>query len=120
MVDHVGQILAETLQQFIARQSALRRQMLDLVDAERAGEVTRSDLLVGTVADPRVGCVALALLLELVEQVAEAAAEDAAGGAARQKPTEAALEHVAKTSTAAGQARGHIAWQFWRRRRSRW
>src|SRR4029077_5364808 len=52
MIDHVGQILAEAFQQIIARQSALRRQLLDLVDAERAGEVARRDLLVGTVADP--------------------------------------------------------------------
>ena len=110
MVDHVGQILAEALQQFVARQSALRRQMLDLVGAERVGEVARRDLLVGAVADPGIGRVALALLLELVEQVAEAAAEDAAGGAAREQSAEPALEQVAEAAAAtAGQAGVDIA-----------
>src|SRR3954464_1192969 len=36
-VDDVGQILAETAQQFIARQTALCRQRVDLVGAERVG-----------------------------------------------------------------------------------
>src|SRR5260221_7523606 len=52
MIDHVGQILAQPLQQIVARQSALRRQLFDLVGTERFGEVAGGDLLVGTVADP--------------------------------------------------------------------
>src|SRR6476469_5942723 len=52
MIDHIGQILAEPLEQVIARQPALRRQRVDLVGAERAGEIARRNLLVGAVADP--------------------------------------------------------------------
>ena len=55
MIDDVGQILAEALQQFVARQAALRRQRFDLVGAERAGEIAGRDLLVGAVADPGIG-----------------------------------------------------------------
>src|SRR4051794_41680740 len=104
MVDDVGQILAETAQQFIARQTALCRQRGDLVGAERVGEVAGRDLLVGTVADPRIRRVAMALLLELIEQVAEAAAEHASGRTTREQSAEAALEDVAETATATGQA----------------
>src|SRR5262245_2697754 len=125
MIDDVGQILAEALQQFIARQAALRRERLDLVGAERVGEIAGRDLLVGSVADPRIGLVAHAFLLELIEQVAKAAAQDAARRAARKQSAEAALEHVAETATAqatthaAGQAGCHIAGQFWWRLRRR-
>ena len=47
MIDHVGQILAEALEQFVARQAALRRTAIDLVGAERVGEIAGRNLLVG-------------------------------------------------------------------------
>jgi predicted permease len=34
MVDHVGQMLAEALEQFVARQTALRHQAADLIGAQ--------------------------------------------------------------------------------------
>ena len=40
----------------------------------------------------------MAVLLELLEQVAEPAADHAAGGAAREQAAEAALEDIAKTA----------------------
>ena len=106
-----GKILAEALQQFVAGQSALRGERLDLVGAERVGEIAGRDLLVGTVADPGIGLIAMALLLELIQEVAEAAAQDAAGRAAREQPAQSALQHVAETAAraAAGQAGIHIA-----------
>jgi hypothetical protein len=100
MIDDVGQILAETLQQFVTGQAALGSQRLDLIGAERVGEVAGRDLLVGTVGDPGIGLVAESLLLELIQEVAEAAGKNAAGGAARQKAAQAALEHVAQSTTA--------------------
>jgi len=60
LVDDVGQVLAEALQQFVARHAALGSERLDLVDAERAAEIARRDLLVGTGADPGVGLIAQA------------------------------------------------------------
>ena len=66
MIDDVGQILAEAVQQFVAGQPALGGERRDLVGAERVGEVAGRDLLVGPVADPGVGLIAKPLLLELV------------------------------------------------------
>ena len=39
MVDHLGQMLAETIEQLFARQPELRRERLDLVRPERGAEV---------------------------------------------------------------------------------
>src|ERR1700722_6711185 len=99
MVDHTGQMLAETVEQFVARQAALRHQTVDLIAAERTGEIARRDLLVGAGAPPGIGGVAMAALLELLEQVAEPAADHAAGGAAREQAAQPALENIAKTTT---------------------
>ncbi len=57
----------------------------DLVGAERAGEIARRNRLVRALADPGIGGVAMAALLQLLEQVAEPARDHAAGrGAAEQ------------------------------------
>src|SRR5439155_8196117 len=102
MVDDVGQILAEALQQFVAGQAALGGELLNLVGAERVGEIAGCDLLVGSIADPGVRLVAKSLLLELVQEVAEAAAQDAASRAACEQSAQSALEHVAETTAHAG------------------
>src|ERR1700729_3235704 len=100
MVDHTGQMLAETVEQFVARQAALRHQTVDLIAAERTGEIARRDLLVGAGAHPGIGGVAMAALLELLEQVAEPAADHAAGSAAREQAAQPTLEEIAKTAAA--------------------
>src|SRR5580704_15935259 len=94
-------MLAETVEQFVARQAALRHQTADLVGAERTGEIAGCDLLVGAGAHPRIGGVAMAALLELLEQVAEPAADHAAGSAAREQAAQPTLEEVAKTAAVA-------------------
>src|ERR1700722_20246512 len=101
MVDHTGQMLAETVEQFVARQAALRHQTVGLIAAERTGEIARRDMLVGAGAHPGIGGVAMAALLELLEQVAEPAADHAAGGTAREQAAQPTLEEIAKTTTAA-------------------
>src|ERR1700729_492673 len=98
MVDHTGQMLAETVEQFVARQAALRHQTVDLIGAERTGEIAGRDLLVGAGAHPGIGGVAMAALLELLEQVAEPAADHAAGSAAREQAAQPTLEEIAKTA----------------------
>src|SRR5882757_1235151 len=52
MIDHVGQILAEAFQQFVARQAGLRCDGIDLVGAERVGEIAGRNRLVLALADP--------------------------------------------------------------------
>src|SRR4029079_17563435 len=101
MIDDVGQVLAEALQQFVAREAALGGERLDLVGAQRVGEVAWRDLLVRPIADPRVGLIPEAVLLELFHEVAEAAAQDAAGCATREQSAQSALEQVAHTSARA-------------------
>src|ERR1700722_12786376 len=101
MVDHLGQMLAEAVQQVLARQAALRHQAVDLVGTKRVGEIAGGDLLVWSRAHPRIGGFAVAVLLELLEQVAQSAADDAAGRAARKQAAKPALENVAKTTTEA-------------------
>src|SRR5439155_25456869 len=103
VIDHLRQILAEAGEQFVARQAALGRQALDLVGAKRVGEIAGRDRLVLTLADPGVRGFTVTALLELVEEIAEPAAEHAAGRAAREQPAEAALSQV--TETAAGACR---------------
>src|SRR5580700_2671233 len=98
MVDHLGQMLAEAIQQVLARQAALRHQAVDLVGAKRVGEIARRDLLVRAWAHPRIGRLAVAVLLELLEQVAQSAADNAACRASGKHAAEAALENVAKTA----------------------
>src|SRR5580692_2969493 len=98
MVDHLGQMLAEAIQQVLARQAALRHQAVDLVGAKRVGEVARCDLLIRARAHPRIGGFAVAVLLELLEQVAQSAADNAACRASGEHAAEATLEDVAKTA----------------------
>ena len=98
MVDDAGQILAEAREQFVTGQPALRHQAIDLIGAERAGEIARCDLLVRARTDPGVGGVAMAALLKLVEQVAQSAAEDAAGSAAGEQAAQSALQKIAEAA----------------------
>jgi hypothetical protein len=41
MVDHLGQLLAETREQFVLRQAGLRYQAVDLIGAQRTGKIAR-------------------------------------------------------------------------------
>src|SRR6202041_2975969 len=93
-------MLAEAVQQFVARHAALRHQAVDLIGAERIGEIAGRDLLVRPGADPGIDGVAMAALLELLEQVAKTATDDAAGSAARKQATQPALENITKTACA--------------------
>src|SRR3954468_3890977 len=96
LVDHVGQMLAQAVEQFVARQPGLRRQRVDLIDAERAAEIARRNLLVRSRAHPGIGGIAVAAVLKLLEQVAKAPADHAAGGAACEQAAEPALEKAAE------------------------
>src|SRR5437868_13073453 len=118
MIDHLRQILAEAIEQLVARQSALRGQRIDLVGAERVGEIARCDRLVLAGPDPRIGFVALAALLQLLEHVAEPAADHAAGRTAREQAAKRTFQYVAKTTTettAARSAAGRRGRRPWRR-----
>ena len=66
--------------------------------------------MLGPLLTHEFGLIAQPLLLELLKEVAEAAAQDGAGRAAREQTAQSALEHVAHTArAAAGHAGIHIA-----------
>ncbi len=112
-----GQMLTEAREQFITRQSRLRRQRVDLIGAQGAGQIARRNLLVRSGAHPRIGGVAMAALLKLVQEVAEAAADHTARCAACEQAAEAALEQIAEpaaakcTAESTGQAGIHRRWR---------
>ncbi len=81
--------------------SGLFGKRFHLVAAERLFEIARIDLLVLAAADPGIGNVALTVFLQLLEDVAKPAVEDAAKRAARSAAGEDAAEDVAKTTRAA-------------------
>jgi hypothetical protein len=60
----------------------------------------------------------MAALLELLEQVAKAAADDTPGSAAREQAAQSTLENIAKTS--AGSAGHSTSARRWRRTCARW
>src|SRR5436190_12978200 len=96
LVDRAGQFAAQSRQQFVARQTGVLRQRIDVIGADRLRQVAFGNVLVRSGADPRVGDLGLAVVLELLEQAAEAAAQHAAGRAAGEQTAEPALEQTAK------------------------
>src|SRR5205814_2967196 len=99
LVDRAGQFAAKARQQFLARQAGVLRKRVDVVAADRLRQVAFGNILVRSGADPRVGDLALTVVLKLLEQAAEAAAQHAAGRAAGEQSAETALEQIAKTAT---------------------
>ena len=69
----------------------MRHERVDLIAAQRLGQIVGRDRLVRPGVDPGFGDVAVTALLELLEQVVEAARQDAAGSAAGEQAAQAAL-----------------------------
>ena len=76
--------------------------VFDLIAAQRLGQIVGRDRLVRPGGDPGFGDVAVTALLELLEQIVEAAGENAARGAAGQQTAQAVLEDVAEAAAGAG------------------
>src|SRR6185437_15635104 len=100
VIDHLRQILAETLKQIVLRHAGMRRQRPDLIGTKSICQIVRSDRLVRPGADPGRGDVSLTCLLELLEQVVETSAQHGSGGTAGQQAAEPALEEIVQTATA--------------------
>src|SRR6478736_4553002 len=98
MVDHLGQLLAETREQFVLRQAGLRYQAVDLIGAQRTGKIARRNLLVRARAHPRIGGFAMAILLELLEQITEPAADHASRSTACQQAAQSTGDETAETA----------------------
>ena len=104
MVDHAGQILAQPIQQFLARQAGLMRHRVDLIDAHGLTEIAGRDLCSGP-CRPMIRGFPLAALLQLLQQVAEPSRDHAARSAAGEHAAKAALQQVAETSADAAAGR---------------
>ena len=90
------QIFAEALEQVIARHASLRHERVDLFRSKSAGQIVRRYCLIGASADPRISGIALASLLKLFEQVAQAAAQDASSGTGCEQTAQPASEQIAQ------------------------
>ena len=77
LIDHLRQILAEAAEQFIARHSRLFDECANLVGTKRTPQIVGRYLLVGSGADPRIDGFTLSALLELLEQIVQAATKHA-------------------------------------------
>ena len=80
LVYDLRQIFGEALEQVIARHASLGHERVDLFRSKSTGQIVRRYCLVGSGADPRIDGIALAALLKLLEQVAQATAQDASSG----------------------------------------
>src|SRR5262249_51184641 len=82
---------------------------IDPIGTERVRQIVRRDRLVRSVADPRIGRLAVAALLELLEQIAQAATDDVTGrrtaGTAREQAAQQIAEAAAASTACAGSAR---------------
>jgi hypothetical protein len=72
-IDGIGQFVAQLREKLLAGHAGARCQLRDLIRAKCGAEIVRRDLLVRARTDPGIRGVAMAVLLELLEQVAEAA-----------------------------------------------
>src|SRR6476469_1581127 len=77
LIDETREILPQPFQQVVASHPGLLRERVERVASERAREVALGDRLVRPGADPRMRHIALAVLLELLEQPAETATKGA-------------------------------------------
>ena len=79
---------------------ASSHQRLDLIGIKNLFQIAGCDGLVWSVADPGIDGAALTGLLELLEQIAKAAAQYASCGAAGEQAAQTAAEEAAETATA--------------------
>src|SRR3954471_2542714 len=89
-IDRGRQLARQAGEQFVLGQTGLFFQRGQNIRPDRLLQLWRRTLLVGAVIDPGLCRVAVAVLLEVLQQLAQAAAQKAAGAAAAQHPTEIA------------------------------
>src|ERR1700683_3601691 len=88
-------MLADRVEHFVARQSGVRHQRFDLIGIEHLCEIVGRNGFVWSAADPGIHRVALTRLLELLEQIVEAAAQDRSRSTGAEQAAQAVLENVA-------------------------
>lgn len=95
MIDHVRQMLAQSIDQFCLRHSSLLRQHLNLIFAQHLRQNVWRNLFIRPLADPGVGNLALTFLLELFEQIIQTTAQHTPGTAAREQAARSTFEQIA-------------------------
>src|SRR5688572_7694615 len=91
-VDGFRQRAGQAREQLIARQACLLREIRYDIGAQRAFQLIGRNRLVRPLSNPGFGSFSLTRLLEPVDQVAQAAAQDTAGRGASQDAAETAQE----------------------------
>ena len=100
-VDHARQMGAEPGEQLAALHAAVPGQLVQRIGPERARDIGLRDRLVRAASDPGIDDVALAALLQLLEQIAEPAIEDGAGSSAAENASQRAFEQITQPSAGA-------------------
>src|SRR5262245_27541995 len=98
LVDKAREMLAQPGEQICVIHPGLLRQLVERVGSERAREIALRDRLVRAGADPCTRDVALATLLELLEQTVESAVEHRSGGGTAENSAQCATEQVAEVA----------------------
>src|SRR5262245_10240586 len=84
LIDEVRQILTEAFEQVVAVQAGLPGECVEFVTPEGLLQIGRRNLLVWSATDPGLRRSALSVVLQIVDQTTEAAAQHAARGSAAQ------------------------------------
>src|SRR4051812_32564223 len=92
LVDELRQVLAQGRQYLIARHPGLARNRVEIFVPDRLREIVGRDRLVRAVAYPGLRRVAVAVLLHVADEVAQAAAQNAARSPAGEESAEHATQ----------------------------
>src|SRR3954470_7633265 len=113
VIDHRRQLSTQFRQQVIARHAGMLGQRVDRVIAKCLLQIVGRDRLVLSGRHPRMRFVAVAGLFELLEQIAETAAEQATGGTPGEQSAETAFQKIAEVAakhSAQAARKARIAW----------
>src|SRR5262245_60453026 len=104
-------MLTEASEQLVHAQSTLPTQRIERIAPERIRQILGRDVLIRAGADPRSRHLAMATVLEFLNDVPEATAQHVAGRGAAEQAAQSAGEEVTQGTAGLGAgARRHAAW----------
>ena len=101
LIDEIREVLTKAVEQLGATYAGLLRNMVERFTAERVLEIPRRNLLILPTPDPGLGNIAMSMLLQVLDQVAETSAEHVAGSSAAEKTAKAAFQQIAQRAARA-------------------
>ena len=101
LIDQIRKVHTKAVEQLGATYAGLLRNMVERLAAERVLEIPRRNLLILPTADPGLRNIAMSMLLQVLDQVAETSAEHVAGSSAAEKTAKAAFQQIAQRAARA-------------------